>query len=66
MRQWRCALSFYSTCTILQVPSTVRTVLLSFPKSGFFLRSEVHARSTKDRKKGCAYDPGAFNKQGSA
>ena len=32
----------------------------------FILRSEAHAltRSTKDRKKGCAYDPGALNKQG--
>ena len=24
----------------------------------------MHLRSTKDRKKGCTYDPGALNKQG--
>ena len=42
MRQWRSALSFYSTCT---APSVVRAVPLSVPIIA--LRSEAHH---KDRK----------------
>ena len=64
MRQWRSELSFYSTCTIPKAPSVVRAVPLSIPISLFDQKRMHLTRSTKDRKKGCAYDPGALNKQG--
>ena len=58
-------LSFYSICTVPQAPSTVRAVPLSIPISClFFDQKRMHlTKSTKDRKKGCAYDPGALKNQ---
>ena len=55
------ALSFYSTCTI---PYALSTVPMSY-RAFFFDQKRMRlTRSTKDKKKGCAYDPGALNKQG--
>ena len=56
------ALSFYSTCySIPQAPSAVHAVPLQF--LSHICLDQKHMRltsSTKDRKKGCAYDPGAL------
>ena len=48
----------------LQAPSIVHAVPLSSPISLFDQKRMRLTKSTKDRKKGCTYDPGVLNKQG--
>ena len=61
MRQWRCASSYSGS---LHRPVSTKRC----PRCAAVDRSRYRAiffgACTKDKKKGCAYDPGALNKQG--